>query len=592
MPATSSTSPSFVEAGGHAEIDERGRVFVEVEQVRRAAFGAGEGRSDQLAEQRRRAGGPALQLRVRLGADPERVAAQLDELDQPIVGRGARAPELGLVEARPVARVELVAVTVALRHDRGAVGLGDLGALGELGDVGAETHRAAHVGDAALGVHQVDHRVRRGGVELAGVGTRQAEDVPGVVDRHHLEAEAEAEARDVVLAGVAGRHDLPLGASLAEPAGDHDAVELAQATVGEQALDLLGLDPLDLDLAPVVEPTVLERLRNRQVGVLQAHVLADDADASGAVHRLDAIDEDLPLAEVGVAGVDPKDLAHHVVESLLVQHERDLVEVPGVGGVHHRLDRDVAEVGDLALETAAEGLIAPHHDDVGLDASAPQLGDGVLGGLRLLLGDDLRRQGDVDVADLVAADVEPELPDRLEEREDLDVAHRAADLGDDDVDVVRREPVDPALDLVGDVRDHLDGLAEVVAAPLGRQHRRVDRSGGGVRVAGEVLVDEALVVPEVEVGLAPVVGDEHLAVLERVHGARVDVDVRVELLHRDAQAARLQQPPERRRRDALPEGRRHASRDEDVLGQRETSVCGSGPDLIDATTGAHPIPPR
>ena len=116
------------------------------------------------------------------------------------------------------------------------------------------------------------------------------------------------------------------------------------------------------------------------------------------------------------------------------------------------------------------------------------------------------------------------------------------------------EAVDAALDLVGDVRDHLHGLAEVVAAPLGGEHGRVDRAGGGVRVAGEVLVDEPLVVAEVEVGLAAVVGDEHLAVLERVHRARVDVDVRVELLHRDPQATGLEQPPERGCGDALARG--------------------------------------
>ena len=92
----------------------------------------------------------------------------------------------------------------------------------------------------------------------------------------------------------------------------------------------------------------------------------------------------------------------------------------------------------LRLRPLAERLLAAHDDDVGLDAAAAQLGDGVLGGLRLLLGDDQRHQGDVDVADVVAADVEAELPDRLEEREDLDVADRAADLGDDDVDVVGR----------------------------------------------------------------------------------------------------------------------------------------------------------
>ena len=114
--------------------------------------------------------------------------------------------------------------------------------------------------------------------------------------------------------------------------------------------------------------------------------------------------------------------------------------------------------------------------------------------------------------------------------------------------VVGGEPADAALDLVGDVRDHLHGLAEVVAAALGGEHRRVDRAGGGVRVAGEVLVDEALVVAEVEVGLAAVVGDEHLAVLERVHRAGVDVDVRVELLHRDPQATGLEQAARARMR--------------------------------------------
>ena len=102
----------------------------------------------------------------------------------------------------------------------------------------------------------------------------------------------------------------------------------------------------------------------------------------------------------------------------------------------------------------------------------------------------------------------------------------------------------PPLDLVGDVRDHLHGLAEVVAAPLGGEHGGVDRAGRGVGVAGQALVDEPLVVPEIEVGLAAVVGDEHLAVLEGVHRPGVDVDVRVELLHRHPKAPRLEQTTE------------------------------------------------
>jgi hypothetical protein len=48
-------------------------------------------------------------------------------------------------------------------------------------------------------------------------------------------------------------------------------------------------------------------------------------------------------------------------------------------------------------------------------------------------------------------------------------------------------------------------------------------------------------VAEVEVGLGAVVEHEHLAVLERVHRARIDVDVRVELLEGDAEVAGLEE---------------------------------------------------
>ena len=138
------------------------------------------------------------------------------------------------------------------------------------------------------------------------------------------------------------------------------------------------------------------------------------------------------------------------------------------------------------------------------------------------------------------------------------------------------EAADAPLDLVGDVRDHLHGLAEVVAAPLGGQHGLVDRAGRGVRVLDRGLVDEALVVPEVEVGLATVVGDEHLAVLERVHRARVDVDVRVELLHRDPQAPGLEQPPERRGREALAQAGSDTTGHEDVFGPGGVAVGRAG----------------
>ena len=78
-------------------------------------------------------------------------------------------------------------------------------------------------------------------------------------------------------------------------------------------------------------------------------------------------------------------------------------------------------------------------------------------------------------------------------------------------------------------------------------------------------VGEALVVAQVQIGLGAVVGDEDLAVLERAHGARVHVQVGVELLKRDPQPPALQQAADGGRPDALAQGRNHAACYEYVL---------------------------
>ena len=79
---------------------------------------------------------------------------------------------------------------------------------------------------------------------------------------------------------------------------------------------------------------------------------------------------------------------------------------------------------------------ARHTIGVGLDADRAQRGDRVLGGLGLQLAGraDVRHQRDVEEEAVVAADLVAHLAGGLEERQRLDVADGAADLGDDDVD--------------------------------------------------------------------------------------------------------------------------------------------------------------
>ena len=96
---------------------------------------------------------------------------------------------------------------------------------------------------------------------------------------------------------------------------------------------------------------------------------------------------------------------------------------------------------DLALDVGVEEPVGAAEQDVGLDADGPEVAHAVLGGLGLQLAGraDERDQRQVDVERVVAAGVEAELPDRLEERHALDVADRAADFDEHDVHVARRQ---------------------------------------------------------------------------------------------------------------------------------------------------------
>ena len=314
---------------------------------------------------------------------------------------------------------------------------------------------------------------------------------------------------------------------------------------------------------------MLERLDHRLVGVGELHVLADQGDPHPALGGVGTAHHRLPLGQVRRRRLHPEVVEDQIVDALGAEDERHLVDVVDVVGGDHGVGRQAGEEGDLLADLAVEAALGAADQRVRLDPDPSQLVDRVLGRLRLQFAGvaDVGHEGEVDEHAALRPQVRVELADRLEERQRLDVADGAADLGDHEVDRLRLgDDQDPLLDLVGDVRDHLHGGAEVVAAPLALDHRVVDGARGHVGGARGVLVGEALVVAEVEVGLRPVLGDEDLAVLERAHRPRVDVDVGIELLQLDAEAAGDEEAADRGRGDPLAESRDHSAGDEDESG--------------------------
>ena len=158
--------------------------------------------------------------------------------------------------------------------------------------------------------------------------------------------------------------------------------------------------------------------------------------------------------------------------------------------------------------------------------------------------------------------LDADLANGLEERQRLDVTHGAADFHQANVRALGGH-VDTALDLVGDVRNHLHGGTQIIAAALLADHVLVDAAGGHRMAAGQARAHEALVVPKIEVGFGAVIGHVDLAVLERTHGARIHVDVGIQLHQGDLEAAGFKNGRQRGRRNALAKRGHHPAGNED-----------------------------
>jgi len=161
----------------------------------------------------------------------------------------------------------------------------------------------------------------------------------------------------------------------------------------------------------------------------------------------------------------------------------------------------------------------------------------------------------MDKENILASEFVSKLACRLNEREALDVADGTAEFGDDDVGcgIFGRLEPHPSFDFVGDVRNDLNRIPEVLPTSIPLDHARVNLARGDIRGLRKADVQKALVVADVEVGLGTVVGHKDLAVLERIHRSRVDVKVGVELLHHDAQTTTGQKIPERRSGETFTE---------------------------------------
>src|SRR5579864_1245850 len=413
--------------------------------------------------------------------------------------------------------------------------------------------------------------MRRGWVELGRVGALETANVARVFDHHGLHSQTDAEIRHLVLARKLDRVDHAFDAALAKSARHENAVVLLERSFGVRRRHTFRFDPVDIHLQPVRQAAVQQRFLQALVGILVLDVLADQADGNFVGGILHAVEHLAPAAQLARTGFEAKAPQDDFVNAFAGKYQRHFIDRFHVARGDDRLGVHVAEQGDFFLDVLGKKTLGAAQQDVGLDTDGAQLLHAVLRwlGLQFLSGRDPRHQRNVHEDAVLATQFVAHLPDGFEKRQRFDVAHRAPDLDDHHVHV-RRDALDGGLDFIGDVRDHLHGLAKIVAAALALDDLLVDAAGGDVIGLREARMREALVMPEIKVGFRAVVGHEDLAMLKRAERAGIDVEIRIKLLQGNPQPAAFEEAADGRRRDALPQRRNHSSGNENVLSHSDS----------------------
>ena len=187
-------------------------------------------------------------------------------------------------------------------------------------------------------------------------------------------------------------------------------------------------------------------------------------------------------------------------------------------------------------------------------------------GLHLAGGLDEGQQRQVDEAGLAARQILTQLANSLKKRQALNVAHRPANLHQDEINPLARIGENKLLYLVCDMGDDLNRSAQIVAAALSLQDGLIDLAGGDIIGAGCGDAGKPFVMAKIQIGLGPVVGDEDLPVLIGTHRPWIDIEIGIKLAQPNPVPASLKERPEGGGGETLSQGGDHASGDEYVPG--------------------------
>src|SRR3989338_8815691 len=119
------------------------------------------------------------------------------------------------------------------------------------------------------------------------------------------------------------------------------------------------------------------------------------------------------------------------------------------------------------------------------------------------------------------------LANSLQKRQRLDITDSSANLNHGHVISIRAQ-LDTALDLIGNVRNHLHCCAQIIAMPFFLNYVFIDTPRRKIISFSHGRADETLIMSQIKISFSPIMGDKNLTMLKGTHSPRIDINIRVE----------------------------------------------------------------
>ena len=334
--------------------------------------------------------------------------------------------------------------------------------------------------------------------------------------------------------GIFNSGNLAVDTTASESAGNQNTGHVTKQLICIFFSNGLGIDPFDIYNSTIVDTAVLQCFYHGDVSVMKLNIFSNqcNVDLCGRMTKL--IYHIGPVGQIRFRTRQVQTFAGSLRQMLLFHGKRCFIQIFHIQVLKNMLFRNITEQSNLVLDAFFQRKLGTAYNNIRLDSHTLQLFDRSLGwfGLHFAGCFQIRDQCDMDQDRIFMTNFMLELTDRLKEWLTFNITDCTAGLNDGDMHIFGCViPIKSAFDFVGNVRNDLNGSAAVIAATLLLKNGPVYFSGGHIGILIKIFVDKTLVMSKIEVGFCAVIGHEYLTMLYGVHGAWVNVDIRVKFLH-------------------------------------------------------------